>query len=196
MASGKRANQQTSKTASRKKIQKSQKKEKMTYNLERSRKSRIPRKRPAQFGITKSKVRIHEEKISEGFASLNLTENGIPVSVERLENDPWAFEEETKPVLKYSSELQGILQENRRRMREFVSRIPRLAPKTEPPNPNPSCMTLAVWQPPPIAAIPISPIPILQQANSLQSRPRPRSPENFEITERGDNLSPERMDID
>jgi hypothetical protein len=78
-------------------------------------------------------------------------------------------------------------------MRDFVSRIPRLAPKTELPNPN--CMTLAVWQPPPIAAIPISP-PILQQANSAPLHSRPSSPENFVITERGDNLSPERMDID
>lgn len=90
-------------------------------------------------------MRIHEEKISEGFAAsdslccfsdfsrpkfanvnisrkylqflhsifkfyfiqgLNLTQNGIPVSVERLENDPWTFEEETKPVLQYSSELE------------------------------------------------------------------------------------------
>ena len=78
-------------------------------------------------------------------------------------------------------------------MRDFVSRIPRPAPKSEPP--NPSCMTLAVWQPPPIAAIPISP-PILQQANSAPLQSRPRSPENFVISERGDNLSPERMDID
>ncbi|CBY35142.1 unnamed protein product [Oikopleura dioica] len=186
----------------------------MTYNLDRNRKSRIPRKRPAQFGITKSKVRIHEEKISEGFAAsdslccfsdfsrpkfangLNLTQNGIPVSVERLENDPWTFEEETKPVLKYSSELEGILQENRRQMRDFVSRIPRISPKHEPPNPH--CMTLAVWQPPPIIPADIPNAPILQEANStpLQSPQRPRSPENFEITERGDNLSPERMDID
>ena len=40
------------------------------------------------------------------FQGLNLTQNGIPVSVERLENDPWTFEEEAKPVLKYSSELE------------------------------------------------------------------------------------------
>ena len=35
-----------------------------------------------------------------------MTQNGIPVSVERLENDPWLQEEEVQPVLKYSSELQ------------------------------------------------------------------------------------------
>jgi len=194
-------NQHTSKTGRRQKSQIRREKVKMTYNLDRNRKSRIPRKRPAQFGISKSKVRIHEEKISEGFAGLNLTQNGIPVSVERLENDPWTFEEEAKPVLKYSFELEGILQENRRRMRDFVSRIPRIAqiPKTEPVlNSNSPCMTLAVWQPPPIANI--SP-PILQEANSapMQSPQRQISPEigsNFEITERGDNLSPERMDID
>jgi len=81
-------------------------------------------------------------------------------------------------------------------MRDFVSRIPRISPKHEPPNPH--CMTLAVWQPPPIISADITITPILQEANStpLQSPQRPRSPENFEITERGDNLSPERMDID
>ncbi|CAG5078037.1 Oidioi.mRNA.OKI2018_I69.PAR.g8878.t1.cds [Oikopleura dioica] len=201
----------------------------MTYNSGKGRKSRIPRKRPAQFGIPQSKVRIHEEKIAEGFAAsdsqfccfsdhasnangLNLTQNGrVPVSVERLENDPWLQEEQVQPVLKYSSELEGILRENRQRMRHIISRIPR--PKVEVPPSNKlssrQCTTLAVWQPPPI--IPQMPAPesLLQistqessnyQTNNFSSRES--SPEasfedlHFEITERGDNFSPERMDTD
>ena len=87
-------------------------------------------------------------------------------------------------------------------MRNFISRIPR--PKVDlPVNSNPHCMTLAVWQPPPIISppvlqdfIPPAAPPQTSQAQPIFNEQNISRNLQFEISERGDNLSPERMDTD